>query len=122
MSWQASTINGWNYSPQYEGNDNPSELNGSSDIYLWDDEVKENFGCLFADTDERPVLTEDVIERNIDRAKLISAAPELLEALQCLMSRVAKDAESYAQEGNEPIWAFIEDANDAICKAKGEGN
>ena len=55
-------------------------------------------------------------------AKLISAAPELLEALQCLMSRVAKDAESYAQEGNEPIWAFIEDANDAICKAKGEGN
>jgi len=70
-----------------------------------------------------PGVPMDVHEEEVEaNAKLISAAPELLEALQCLMSRVAKDAESYAQEGNEPIWAFIEDANDAICKAKGEGN
>jgi len=57
---------------------------------------------------------------NIANAHLISAAPDLLFALEGLMKRAVKDAEHYAPDGNEPIWAFISDASDAICKAKGE--
>jgi len=49
-------------------------------------------------------------------ARLISAAPELLNTLKALMQRAVKDAEQYDPEG--PIWAFISDASDAICKAE----
>ena len=52
-------------------------------------------------------------------ARLIAAAPDLLNALKALMQRSAKDAEHYAPDGNEPIWAFISDASDAIAKADG---
>lgn len=52
-------------------------------------------------------------------ARLIAAAPEMLAALKALMQRAVKDAERYAPDGNEPIWAFISDASDAIEKAKG---
>lgn len=38
----------------------------------------------------------------------------LVDALQNLMDRAVKDAEKYAPEGNEPIWAFISDASTAI--------
>jgi hypothetical protein len=59
-------------------------------------------------------------ERMEANARLISAAPDLLSALEGLMKRAVKDAEHYAPDGNEPIWAFISDASDAICKAKGK--
>jgi hypothetical protein len=49
---------------------------------------------------------------------LIAAAPDLLSAIKALMNRAVKDAEHYAPEGNEPIWAFIADASDAIAKAQ----
>ena len=52
-------------------------------------------------------------------AHLIAAAPKLLEALKGLMQCAVKDAEKYAQNGNEPIWAYISDASDAISKAEG---
>ena len=52
-------------------------------------------------------------------ARLISAAPDLLSALENLMARCVKDAEHYAPDGNEAIWAYISDASDAIAKAKG---
>ena len=58
--------------------------------------------------------------KNNDTAHLISAAPDLLSALENLMARCVKDAEHYAPDGNEAIWAFISDASDAIAKAKGE--
>ena len=64
-------------------------------------------------------VTETVAE-NIEEkiAHLFAAAPDLLSALEGLMKRAVKDAEHYAPDGNEPIWAFISDASDAICKAK----
>jgi len=34
-----------------------------------------------------------------------------------IMAQAVKDAEEYAPEGNEPIWAFISDASTAIHKA-----
>ena len=52
-------------------------------------------------------------------ARLIAAAPELLAALQGMMRQAVKDAEGYATSGNEPIWAWIADASDAIAKAEG---
>jgi hypothetical protein len=59
-----------------------------------------------------------VIEPDSANAHLIAAAPELLSAIKALMNRALKDAEHYAPEGNEPIWAFIADASDAIAKAR----
>jgi hypothetical protein len=59
-------------------------------------------------------------ERSEANARLISAAPDLLSALENLMARCVKDAEHYAPDGNEAIWAYISDASDAIAKAKGE--
>lgn len=53
-------------------------------------------------------------------AALIAAAPILLDALKGLMKQVVKDAEIYAPEGYQAIWAFIEDASDAIGKAQGK--
>ena len=53
-------------------------------------------------------------------ADLIAASPLLYEVLHNLVGRVATDAETYAPNGNEPIWAFIADASDALAKARGE--
>jgi hypothetical protein len=49
---------------------------------------------------------------------LIAAAPNLLYEIKALMERAAQDAETYAPNGNEPIWAYIEDAADAIANAE----
>ena len=52
-------------------------------------------------------------------ANLIAAAPKLYERLKELVLRVRKDAEQYAPEGNEPIWAYIADAHDTLIEAEG---
>jgi hypothetical protein len=66
-------------------------------------------------------ICHNVSTWNIDEddanARLIAAAPELLSALETLMQRAVKDAEHYAPDGSEPIWAFIMDASDAIAFA-----
>lgn len=54
-------------------------------------------------------------------ADLLAAAPAMYEALQSLMNRAVIDAETYAPEGNEPIWAFISDASTALAAAEGRG-
>jgi hypothetical protein len=73
---------------------------------------------------DEPLDNKNVVCRMPDRnpeteanAQLIAAAPELLSALETLMQRAVKDAEHYAPDGNEPIWAFIMDASNAIAKA-----
>lgn len=60
-------------------------------------------------------------KESADRAWLaVNSHESLLKALKELTERVAKDAEKYAPEGNEPVWAFIVDAADAIAKAEGK--
>ena len=51
-----------------------------------------------------------------DNARLIAAAPSLLEALQALMKAAVRLAEDHGTD-DAPIWAYIEDANEAIRKA-----
>lgn len=58
------------------------------------------------------------IPKGAKDARLRLDAPDLLTALENLMKRAVKDAEHYAPDGNEPIWAFIIEASDAIGKAK----
>jgi hypothetical protein len=55
-----------------------------------------------------------------ENARLIAAAPALLAALRGLMKQAAKDAEGYAEDGSEAIWAWICDASDIIAKAEGK--
>jgi hypothetical protein len=54
----------------------------------------------------------------MEEAEKDARIAELEEALVNLTHRAAKDAEKYAPDGNEPIWAFIADAADAIAKTK----
>ena len=89
----------------------------STTAQTWDGNEEERIICRF------PTGTgqfSDMGRENLANARLIAAAPDLLDALKALMQRCVKDAEHYAPDGNEPIWAFISDASDAICKAKGE--
>jgi hypothetical protein len=64
----------------------------------------------------------DVTEKHLANARLIAAAPDLLAALRGLMTQAVKDAESYAEDDSEAIWAWIKDAADAIAKATGKGD
>jgi len=51
----------------------------------------------------------------MNNAKLLAAAPELLEALQMLLPQEPREADSY----DHAMW---ENARDAIAKATGKGN
>jgi|TARA_R100001530_G_scaffold130376_1_gene101272 hypothetical protein len=45
-------------------------------------------------------------------------AQALVAALEGLMKEAAKDAEMSAPEGNEPIWAWIDDASHALANTR----
>ncbi len=53
-----------------------------------------------------------------EKAELIEAMQATINGYSELMQRAVKDAEKYQPEGNEPIWAYIEDASDYISKAR----
>lgn len=51
----------------------------------------------------------------------MSAQPDLLEACRNLMGEAVKIAENFKIDAARPVWAYIEDAADALAKAeKGE--
>ena len=81
-------------------------------------EAKKMAGCL-AEGGER-VIAYFPTESAMRHADLIAAAPEMLAALRGLMNQAANDAERYALDGSEPIWAWISDASDIIAKAEGK--
>ena len=53
-------------------------------------------------------------------AHLISAAPDMYEALKEIKEYCAEYAEENGLEDNAPMWAFISDAQSAIFKAEGK--
>ncbi len=75
--------------------------------------IRDSRNCCIAVIGEVDRLTATENEAN---ARLIAAAPELLEALKGLMKEAVKLAETQAD--NAPIWAWIDDASDAISKAE----
>lgn len=64
-------------------------------------------------------MNRDPME-TLANARLIAAAPDLLEALEGLKTRAAKLAEQIDPEGEGEVWGWIEEATNAISKAKGE--
>lgn len=55
----------------------------------------------------------------LDNARLIAAAPKLLEALQAALPYLRDEADKYEDDGsNEPLEA-LRDAEDAIARATG---
>lgn len=50
-------------------------------------------------------------------AALIAAAPDLLVACEGLKKQAAIIAEKYNVDASESIWAWLEDAHDAVLKA-----
>jgi hypothetical protein len=89
----------------------------------WQVDYSGNCHIGITDKNERTIafcnLQNEDGDEDEANARLIAAAPDLLNALKALMQRSTKDAEHYAPDGNEPIWAFISDASDAIAKADG---
>lgn len=79
--------------------------------------------CEKTDRYERLMDLADVLAENVEHADAVmfAAAPDLLAALRGLMTQAVKDAESYAEDDSEAIWAWIKDAADAIAKATGKG-
>jgi len=63
---------------------------------------------------EIPVISWERMHENQENINLISAAPELLEALQMLMPQEPQEADSYER-------AMWENARAAIAKATGRG-
>ncbi len=102
--WILDTISGWT-----DGSDR--DLNG--DIYIRKEGDALPFGQIFTDTEEREMLDSEIIPERIAAARLIAAAPELLEALENITTGYDE-----LLEGRYGI--SLRAAREAIAKAKGE--
>lgn len=77
-----------------------------------------------ATSSDQGLIIDDETGKNIAVAydtkhtNLIAAAPKLFASIKALVERAAQEAETYAPNGNEPIWAYIADAADAIAEAE----
>lgn len=101
--WTLDTISGWT-----DGSDR--DLNG--DIYIRKEGDALPFGQIFTDTEEREMLDSEIIPERIAAARLIAAAPELLEALENITTGYDE-----LLEGRYGI--SLRAAREAIAKAKG---
>ena len=99
--WILDTISGW-------ADGSKRDLNG--DIYIRKEGDALPFGQIFTDTEEREMLDPEIIPERIAAARLIAAAPELLQ--------IAEDyvllCELHDLEGS-----VLDAAREAIAKAKG---
>lgn len=101
--WTIDTISGWT-------DGSARDLNG--DIYIRGEGDALPFGQVFTDTEEREMLDPEIIPERIAAARLIAAAPELLEA--------AEEAARWwdNQEGLDSApWIYA--IREAIAKSKG---
>ena len=106
--WTIDTISGWT-----DGSDR--DLNG--DIWIFGEGDALPFGKVFTDTEEREIDPEIIPER-IANARLMAAAPELLEALESITASYDRLLEEY---GKPFEWGEFESdvARAAIAKATG---
>ena len=107
--WTIDTISGWT-----DGSDR--DING--DIYIRGGDDALPFGQVFTDTEERPMLDPEIVPERIANARLMAAAPELLEALESITASYDRLLEEY---GKPFEWGEFESdvAREAISKAKG---
>ena len=103
--WILDTISGWT-------DGSKRDLNG--DIYIRKEGDALPFGQVFTDTDEREMLDSEIIPERIAAARLIAAAPELLEACKSML-KTCGGSEYWNGETHESL-LLIEAA---IAKAKG---
>ena len=59
-------------------------------------------------------------KQNRANARLIAAAPDLLEACKGLTKAINKEIDGNPDFVDSPVYAWLEDAHEAISKAKGE--
>ncbi|HEJ4644000.1 TPA: hypothetical protein ACWMI6_005978 [Pseudomonas aeruginosa] len=76
------------------------------------DDVKVRHACLYADYPSASNPADEELEAN---ARLIAAAPELLEALQHIEEYWNRDSNEQAM--TDALWHIIETAQAAIAKA-----
>ena len=101
--WILDTISGW-------ADGSKRDLNG--DIYIRKEGDALPFGQIFTDTEEREMLDPEIIPERIAAARLIAAAPELLQALEHLKRHVAECIAQWEADG-EPI--DTKDHGLAVC-------
>lgn len=78
----------------------------------------DSFGTICRLNDIWP--TENGYEENLANARLIAAAPELLEALEIITDMLMSCGESFICGIDEDFFEDVCAAQDAIAKAKGE--
>ncbi len=61
--------------------------------------------------------TEDIKAKHPDIVRVIESQSELLEACKGLMKYISPMAEELSLDADESVWAYINDAADAIAKA-----
>jgi len=104
--WTIDTISGWT-----DGSDR--DLNG--DIWIRGAGDVLPFGKVFTDTEEREIDPEIIPER-IANARLMAAAPELLDALQGLADCAGL---TWLNGYKDELDAAMTTAREAIAKSKG---
>ena len=75
----------------------------------------------FSDAEGEKAEVFDVMYANFDKLlDIAAAAPDLLEACKGLTKAINKEIDGNPDFVDSPVYAWLEDAHEAISKAKGE--